>query len=141
MTQGPFISPQLARSLRAEKNRWRQMEEEFGLLDSLQVSELLTGTKIRSLTRHRADGKILGVKRGRSFLYPGFQLDAETGNVREVIPRLIRLARENSWSDQSLALWMCSGTGYLEDEDRPVDRLDEPDAVLDAAARTFGEEW
>ncbi len=118
------------------------MEAEFGLLKGTQVAELLgSRTPNRNVaSQYRIEGRIIGVKRGRAYVYPGFQFDADTASVKPVIRKLSALARANQWSDESLALWMCSLTGYLDDM-RPVDRLAYADDVLAAARAKFETEW
>lgn len=41
---------------------------------------------------------------------------------------------------EGLVQWLCAETGQLDDE-RPVDHLDNPELVLDAAVHHFGIEW
>jgi hypothetical protein len=135
-------SPQLARSLQATENAWRKMEREFGLLSSREVSERLGS---RSPNRSYASdqhsrGRLIAIRRGGAMRFPGFQIDPVEQQIRPVIEDLIRIARDADVSEASLALWLCSPTGYL-DGDRPVDRLDRPEEVAKAAENAFGVEW
>ncbi|GAC1492682.1 MAG: hypothetical protein NVS2B15_12780 [Pseudarthrobacter sp.] len=57
-----------------------------------------------------------------------------------MIADLVRVAVEAGISEAGLSLWLCTATGYL-DGARPVDRLDEPEIVLDAARQAFNVEW
>lgn len=136
-------TPQIARAVQATENRWRAIESEFGLLDSTAVARLLgsRASNARSFTaEHRKAGKVLGIRRGKSYLYPSFQFDAN-GVVRLAIPTIIRLATGADWSSESTAIWLCSPSGWLADR-RPVDLLEtEPDAVIAAARAKFTTEW
>lgn len=135
-------TPELAQGAVATENAWRRMEQEFGLLSAQEASRTLgSRAKGRSTLAHdrRENGQLLGVRRGNAVLYPGFQFD-RNGEVHTVIPALIDVARQARRSDEDLAQWICLPSGYL-DGDRPVDRLQEPDAVLTAAQGHFGVQW
>ncbi|TFB47270.1 hypothetical protein [Cryobacterium tagatosivorans] len=137
-------SPQLARSLQATAAVWRQVKAEFGLLTSSEVAAIL-GTDPSNgkyVSSKQAANEIVGVLRGRGYLFPGFQFDRDRGTVLPVIARLIELAHANQWDEESLILWMQSPSTSFEDEARPVDHLrDDPDAVLAAARTAFEAVW
>ena len=137
------VSPQLARSLQATENVWRSIAAEFGLLTSGQVAELLGArpSKRKLAARRRAAHQIAGVARRNAVLYPGFQFDRATGTIFPVMARLIELATANGLSEEDLLLWICSPTTAFDTEDRPVDHLAEPDAVLGAAKDQFEVQW
>jgi hypothetical protein len=129
------VSPQLARSLQATENAWRTVAAEFGLLTSGQVDSLL-GAKPsnRNLaSRHRAARQLAGVTRGNIVLYPGFQFERSRRWVLPLMEVLVHLADTNGWREEDLLLWLCSPTTTFDVEDRPVDHLDQPDAVVAAA--------
>ncbi|WP_024793259.1 hypothetical protein [Tomitella biformata] len=136
-------TPQIARAVQATENRWRAIESEFGLLNSTDVARLLgsRASNTRSFTAdQRKAGRVLGIRRGKSYLYPGFQFDAN-GVVQTAIPTILRLAADADWSAESTAMWLCSPSGWLADR-RPVDLLaTEPDAVLAAARAKFNTQW
>jgi hypothetical protein len=114
------------------------------MLTSAKVSELMgASTSNRNYaSARRTAGQLLGVLRGKSYLYPGFQFDRERGVVLPVIPQLLKLSRENEWSDGDLILWLQGPTTSFEEEDRPVDHLrTDPDAVLAAATNEFETLW
>lgn len=136
------VSPQLARSLAATENVWREMESEFGLLSSRQVSELVgSDSPNRSYASDQhAKGRLIAVKRPGGLRYPGFQFDPREHTIRPVMADLIRAAADAGRSESSLALWLMSPTGYL-DGDRPVDKLSKPEAVVEAAEQSFNVEW
>ncbi|MFD1210740.1 hypothetical protein ACFQ36_01625 [Arthrobacter sp. GCM10027362] len=133
------VSPQLARSLQACTNAWKRIESEFGLLSSGQVAELLgRSAENRNLaSKKRRAGKILGVARGNTYRYPGFQFDRDRGTVRRVIEPLIALAGENGWPPEDVVLWLCAPSTYFHEADRPVDHLEEPERLLAAAQDQF----
>ncbi|TFC86916.1 DNA-binding protein [Cryobacterium sp. TmT2-59] len=134
-------SPQLARAVRATAEVWRRLEEEFGLLTSGEVAELLGVTPAGPswVAAQRKARKIIGVRRGNTYRYPGFQFDHQT--VLPVIAPLLELARANGWSSDDLTLWIFGPTTSFVQEDRPVDHLREPEAVLATATLTMEALW
>jgi hypothetical protein len=138
---GTAPSPQLARAIRATAEVWRRLEEEFGLLTSGEVAELLGVTSAGSgwVAAQRKARKIIGVRHGNTYRYPGFQFDHQT--VLPVIAPLLELAHANAWSSDDLSLWMFGPTTSFVQEDRPVDHLLEPEAVLAAATLTMEALW
>jgi hypothetical protein len=136
------VSPQLARSVQATENVWRKIGDEFGLLSSVEVSELV-GSRSPNRTYasdQHSKGRLIAVKRPGGLRYPGFQFDRSEHTIRPVFSDLIRAAADAGRTEASLALWMVSPTGYL-DGDRPVDRLSRPDDVLEAARQSFNVQW
>lgn len=137
---GLEASPEVARSVQASENRWRIIADEYGLLDSRAVDELLGGSGTNRNRAHQLakDGKIIGVKRGRGIVYPGFEF--EHGEVRPVIAEVAAIGRRNKWSDAHLLLWLASPNGYLEGR-VPARMLDQTDKVLEAARQDLAERW
>ena len=138
---GTAPSPQLARAIRATAEAWRRLEEEFGLLTSGEVAELLGAplTGPSGVAARREARKIIGVRRGNTYVYPGFQFDHQT--VLPVIAPLLELAHANAWSSDDLTLWTFGPTTSFVQEDRPVDHLREPEAVLATATLTMEALW
>ncbi|MDQ3527663.1 MAG: PRC-barrel domain-containing protein [Actinomycetota bacterium] len=136
------VSPSLTRAVMATERAWREMDAEFGLLSSSEVARL-SGSRSANRTyasERRTAGKLLGVRRGREFRYPGFQFD-EGGQVLSTVAALLELAAESHWSPESLALWLCGPSGRFEGN-RPVDALtSDPEAVLDAAEQRLFAQW
>lgn len=123
-------SPQLARAIQATENIWKRIESEFGMFSGTEVARMVGSSRSgRSLAaEQRKAGKIIGIKRGNAFAYPGFQFDEATGKVLEVIPRLLETAREVEWDEEDLVLWLVSPSRSFGD-DRPVDHLDDEDLL------------
>ena len=137
----PDTSPQLARARRATAEAWRRLEEQYGLLTSDEVAERLrlnpqNRNVVSSLRKAR---KIIGVRRGSSYRYPGFQLDDQS--ILPVIEPFLELAQTNAWTSDDLSLWMLGPNTYFDKEDRPVDHLGEPEAVLAAAKLAMEARW
>lgn len=138
--QGLEASPEVARSLQASENRWRAIEKEYRLLDSRSVAELLGGSGTNRNKAHQLakQGTIIGVKRGRGTVYPGFEFDH--GEVRPVIAQVAAIGRRNGWTDSHLLLWMASPNGYLEGR-VPARMMDDPEKILEAARQDLAERW
>ena len=138
--QGLEASPEVARSVQASENRWRTIAREYGLLDSRAVAALLGGSGTNRNRAHQLakEGRIIGVKRGRGTLYPGFEFDH--GEVRPVIAEVAAIGRRNNWTDPHLLLWLASPNGYLEGR-VPAQMMDDPDSILEAARQDMAERW
>jgi hypothetical protein len=74
--------------------------------------------------------------RGGRVLYPGFQIDRDTGSIRPVIHELLLAAEGAGRSEASLILWLISPSGRLNGA-RPVDLMEDPDRVMQAAKDSF----
>ena len=136
-------SPQLARSLQAAENVWRRIGAEFGLFSSVEVGAILGARKPNrnAASEKRSAGQLIGILRGNSYRYPGFQFDRERGEILPVISRLITLARENGRSDEDLVHWLISPSSYFQEAHRPVDFMREEDLLLAAAKDQFEASW
>lgn len=92
----------------------------------MEVARLLGFEKSgRSLAagRHSA-GKLIGIRRGNRYVYPGFQFDRPARKVHPSIFGLLKGAKEVGWGEEALTIWLASHSGYF-DGDRPVDHLGE----------------
>ncbi len=138
-----MVSPEMARSLQAEENWWRTIEETFQPLSSTQAAELLGASKTNRnyASSQRAAGKLLGFTRNGRTRLPDFQFDFARGAVRPIIPQLIRVSRSNGVPDEDLILWLVSRSTFFAELDRPVDHLDDPGRLLAAAHDQFGAIW
>lgn len=140
--QEEAISPELARSLQAEENWWRKIEADHQMLSSTGVSLLLGKKPNRTYASHqRNNGRLLGYRRGNSYRFPKFQFDLHSRIVRPVITDLLQLTRGYGMSDEELVMWLCTPSGYFEEQDEPVHHLDDHEAMLDAAEVRFGPSW
>jgi hypothetical protein len=136
-------SPELAYRLLATEHMWRLMDAEYGLLTERDVAQLLrVPPTVRNwVSERRKASQMIGVRRGNSYRYPGFQFDRELSVILPFVETLLDLARVNDWTTESLSLWMLSPSTSFAGEDRPVDHLREPETVLAAAKLQMEERW
>lgn len=123
------------------EDAWQVIKDEFGVYSSTDIATRM-GYRADSsslIAELRAAGQLLGAERNHGYVYPGFQLSAD-GAVLEVIPEVIRLARDAAWRDSSVIFWLCTPSGYFNGH-RAVDCLAQPQLVLDAANQKFNTEW
>ena len=140
------LPPAMARAAQATNNALKSIEDEFSLLTSAQVAQLLGSTSsqaaVRSLANDmRGRGELLHIRRLNKYLYPGFQFNRSLGRVEPLVKPLLQLADSSSWEPEDVVLWLCSPTTYFEDGSRPVDHFAEPDLVIDVARRAWGVDW
>lgn len=136
------VSPEAASRAQVTENAWREMDQEFRLLTAAEVAELVGSTSKNRKSYAadaRRDGRILGVKRMNQFVYPAFQF--EDGNPRPMIRQLWTVAQGWDISAESVLLWLTAPTIWWGAETRPVDRLSEPEEVVEAFESHFGTEW
>ncbi|MHA6668614.1 hypothetical protein ACX3O0_07065 [Homoserinimonas sp. A447] len=134
------VRPEIALALAQTEQFWRDIEAEFGLLTSTQVAEMVGSKAGRSYASDaRKAGRLIAVERLNKFLYPGFQFDG--GAVRPVVKQLTQIAANHEVSEKDLIYWLCSSRTHFADQGRPVDHLNDPEAVADAAVRTWGADW
>lgn len=135
------VSPALARATQAEQNLYDRIEADFGLLTSAEAGRCM-GSRSAALrnaaTSARRDGRLLALRRGGYWLFPGFQFDG--AGVRPFIAELITLGRQHGRTETGLIQWLCSPTTHLHGQ-RPVEVLDEPERMLEAANNAFGVQW
>lgn len=135
-------SPELARSLQAQENWWRKIEAEHPWFTSTQAAQQLGRSANRNYASQlRKDGRLLGYRRANSYRYPAFQFDPRTGGVRPVIEHLLRISHSYDVPDNDVMLWLCSRSAFFDEQDRPVDHLDDPQLLLAAARDEFGAIW
>jgi hypothetical protein len=128
--------PSEATVLQARRNAHARLEllEEFGYVTAEQIAE----GRSRADNRHalasswRRGGRVFAVEYKGRKLFPGFQFD-EQGLPRPVISAVLAALPTAQMSDWEVALWWTSANGWLDSE-RPVDRLDDRDALVAAAA-------
>lgn len=113
---------------------WSAMQQEHGLYPILEAAQRLGfgyGPNLRA-SRLTGKGKVLAVRRGQAFLYPGFQFDEPGGRVIPAVKDVIRLGRWMNWPDEQIALWFYSPNRSLQGK-RPVDVRDDEEKLIAAA--------
>lgn len=136
------VDPATARAAQATENVWREIADEFGLLKSSEVGDLLGASKSNRefISIRRTRGELLGIVRNNGYLYPGFQFDRSTGAIRSWVKPLLELAGEHSMGAADVLFWMMSPTTYFGG-DRPADHAREGDQLLDVAGRSWSVQW
>lgn len=112
----------------------KQYMEETPMLTAAQIHRMSgLGAKNASepASRWKAEGKTFAVRVGRRDHYPAFQF--EDGSPRPAMKAILAAlpATMTAWQK---ALWFASGNGWL-DGDEPRDRLNDMEAVVEAARR------
>jgi hypothetical protein len=126
--------PKLRQARRNAEAR-TQLLQEFGALTGDQIGEEHSQAQNRHAlaARWRKEGRVFGVPYRGQTLYPGFQFDPVSGQVKPAVREVLARLPRDRMSDWESALWWTAANGWLRDR-RPVDVLDdEPDAVADAA--------
>jgi hypothetical protein len=107
---------------------WRKIESRYGALDSGRYAQLLGASpKSRSVASKAKSKGLVGYRRGRRILYPGFQFD-ERG-LRTGWNSVIAPLRNAGWDDEDIVLWLAAPNGAL-DRRSPVEALDDGDRDL-----------
>jgi hypothetical protein len=138
--RGPLSAAAVLQARRNAKAR-SDLLEEFPALTSAEVADAANSraTNRASLAnRWRDERKVFAIRVGDQQLYPAFQFDDDGRPLEAVTAALQHLSR-GRLNDWQTALWFTTPTGWLGGR-RPVDLLsEEPEAVLEAAAREVGE--
>ncbi len=123
-------------AIREREAAWRDLETRYGLLSAPELADRAgSGSRNRSeyaSALHRA-GRLLGVRRGRRLVFPGFQFDKHL-RPRRGIEEVLAVFREAGWSEESVALWFTAPNGYLDDEEPAVVLARDPLLVAEEAA-------
>ena len=112
------------------------MEREDGLYTILEAAQRLGfgyGPNLRA-SRLTGKGRVLAVKRGDAFLYPGFQFDVPGGRMVPAVKDVIRLGRWMGWTDEQVALWFYTPNNLLQGK-RPVDVRTDEEKLISAAEK------
>jgi hypothetical protein len=105
--------------------------------ETLTAAQLAEGALSKSANRSalawqwRSKGRIFGVPLRGERRYPAFQLDPATGQPRPLIREILEILGRRL-GDWGTALWFAAPNAWLGGG-RPVDRLDDPDALFEAA--------
>ena len=118
----------------------RELLSEFPALTSAEVAAAAgsrAANRASLANRWRDEGKVFAIRVGEQQLYPAFQFDEHgrpVGTVASVLS-----AFDGNLTDWQTALWFTTPTGWLAGR-RPVDAMsEEPESVIEAAAREVGE--
>lgn len=114
--------------------------QEFGALTGEQIGEEHSSARNRHAlaARWRKEGRIFGVPHHGRTVFPAFQFDPTSGELRPAIRRVLTALPTERLSDWEVALWWAAANGWLGGR-RPVDLIDdEPEAITIAAARLAG---
>lgn len=128
--------PKLRQARRNAEAR-TQLLQEFGALTGDQIGEEHSQAQNRHAlaARWRKEGRVFGVPYRGQTLYPAFQFDAVSGEVKPSIRDVLVHLPRDRMSEWESALWWTAANGWLGGR-RPVDVLDdEPEAVAAAAAQ------
>lgn len=120
---------QMARSLRAEAEAMRGIEETYGLIVATDA-----------LKAARQRGRLLAVEWGGRLIFPGFQFD-EYGQVRPVMAGLLTVSAAAGYDAMSLLIFLCAPSTYVVDDAAPVSLITEPERLIDMTERALGVEW
>lgn len=122
------VGPATAGQIALVDQAWRGIESRYGALDAGQYSELVGASpRSRSVaTKAKAKG-LVGYRRGRRVLYPGFQF-GERG-LRPGWNDVVAPLRAAGWDDEDIVLWLAAPHGALGRRS-PVEALDDGDRGL-----------
>jgi hypothetical protein len=122
------IGPGTAGQIALVDQAWREIESRYGALDSGQYAQLVgaSPTSRSVATKAKAKG-LVGYRRGRRILYPGFQFD-ERG-LRPGWNDVVAPLRNAGWDDEDIVLWLAAPHGSLGRRS-PVEALDNGDRDL-----------
>ena len=110
---------------------------EFGARTSEQIGEEHSRARNRHAlaARWRKEGRMFGVPYHGRMVYPAFQFDATSGELRPAVKAVLSALPVGRMSQWEVALWWTAANGWLGGR-RPVDLLDDdPETIVGAAGR------
>ena len=116
--------------------------DEVGALNSDEVASLAgsrAANRRATANRWQAEGRLFAVTHAGRSVYPGFQLDPETGRPKRAVASVLA-ALPPAMSGWAFALWWTTPLDML-DCARPLDRLDEAPEAIVAAAHAEASDW
>ncbi len=123
----PLPGPATLESLRHREERWRTIEQTWGLLTAAEVAPLL-GSKSSNpsefMRERRKSAAMIAVRRSRRILYPGFQF-AVDGALSPGLSDVVRTLIDADWSMESVLFWFTAPNGALPQQATPADALAE----------------
>lgn len=122
------LGPATAGQVALVDQAWRGIESRYGALDAGQYAQLVgaSPTSRSVATKAKAKG-LVGYRRGRRILYPGFQFDGR--GLRQHWGDIVAPLRGAGWDDEDIVLWLAAPNGAL-DRRSPVEALDDGDHAL-----------
>jgi hypothetical protein len=119
------VGPATAGQIALVDQAWRGIESRYGALDAGQYAELVGASPTSRSVASKAKAKgLVGYRRGRRILYPGFQF-GERG-LRSGWNDVVGPLRAARWDDEDIVLWLAAPHGALGRRS-PVEALDEGD--------------
>jgi hypothetical protein len=113
-----------------------ELAREFGLWTAAEVADLGASTadnRSAMASRWEKEGQIFAVVADGQRRFPGFQLDPRSSfRPRPIVGDVVSMLRDAGYEGWEIALWWTTRLGALADQ-RPVDRLDDVDSLLQAA--------
>jgi hypothetical protein len=122
------VGPATAGQIALIDQAWRGVESRYGALDAGRYAELVGASPTSRSVASKAKRKgLVGYRRGRRLLYPGFQFD-ERG-LRSGWNDVVAPLRDAGWDDADIVLWLAAPHGTLGRRS-PVEALDDGDRSL-----------
>jgi hypothetical protein len=122
------VGPATAGQIALVDQAWRGIESRYGALDAGQYAELVGALPTSRSVASKAKTKgLVGYRRGRRILYPGYQFD-ERG-LRPGWNDVVAPLRDAGWDDGDIVLWLAAPHGALGRRS-PVAALDDGDRSL-----------
>ncbi len=135
------LGPGTAGQIALVDQAWRAMESRYGALDAGGYAELVgaSPTSRSVATKAKAKG-LVGYRRGRRILYPGFQFTQQ--GLRPGWRDIVAPLRDAGWDDDDIVLWLAAPNGALGRRS-PVEALDDGDRdlVLDTIRHATAGLW
>lgn len=135
------IGPATAAQIALVDQTWRGIESRYGALDAGRYAELVGASPTSRSVASKAKAKgLVGYRRGRRILYPGFQFD-ERG-LRPGWNDIVGPLRDAGWDDEDIVLWLAAPHAVLSRRS-PVEALDDGDRglVLDVVRDATAGVW
>lgn len=135
------VGPATAGQIALVDQAWRGIESRHGALDAGRYAELVGASPTSRSVASKAKAKgLVGYRRGRRILYPGFQFD-ERG-LRPGWNDVVAPLRDAGWDDEDIVLWLAAPHGALGRRS-PVKALDDGDRglVLDVVRKETAGVW
>ena len=122
------VGPATAAQIALVDQAWRGIESRYGALDAGRYAQLVGASPSSRSVASKAKAKgLVGYRRGRRILYPGYQFDDR--GLRPGWNDIVAPLRDAGWDDEDIVLWLAAPQGALGQRS-PVDALDDGDRGL-----------